>query len=1616
MRSKAVMTFVSFCLVSAFWISTVNAGVGLYPEPDTSAYQCLIPEEGYFTRNLGQWAPELEFVGAAPFGHVGLGAGRIYYHIVSPASMEIFHGIAGGKAEGITPHARDEAAGGTVVVLDLRSECGPEGSMMLDHRSNYFYGDDPDSWVAGAPSYRLVEYNGIYEGIDLRMGFDDGNPKYEFVVHPGGDPEDISIGVSGHDSMEIGEELTIRTSAGADIIDKGLFAFTEDGPRVRASFRRDGGSGYGFDIGSYDRTKDLIIDPVVFSTFIGGSGDDISTGSRVDGSGNGYVTGGTLSSNFPTTPGAYDTRLDLVDSYTLKMDPTGSTLLFSTFFGGSDWDVAYGIAMDGSGNSYMTGITYSSDFPTTSNAFNDTHWGDEYVTDLFVLKLNPSGSSLVYSTYVAGNDTEISYDIEVDADGNAHVTGSTYSKEFPTTTGAFDEEHNQFEYYSDVFYFELNRDGSDLLYSTYIGGDDDDTGYCLELDPSGYVYITGSTWSMDFPVTKGAYETEHYGWTDVFVLKLDTASSALSYCTFVGGNDEEEGHGLVLDSSNNAYVTGYTWSNDLPWTPDAYDTSFNGVSIDSYVFKLNPTGSSLLYLTYLGGSEDELSSMFCGIDVDDTGAAHVVGSTYSTDFPTTPKAYRTTKSSSDEYDIYLTILDPTGSDLEYSTYIGGNDEEQANFIGIVEGNDLVLSGFTSSTDFPTTSGSFQQSHAGVEDCFWMKFNLDTSPSNPLNLAGTSGNRYIKLTWDEPSNDGGAPILNYSIYRGTTSGSLDILTTLGPVLEYNDTGLVNGQIYYYQVTATNNVGEGLPSDKVSFTPLTLPDPPDHLDAFRGLNRVELKWKAPLDNGGSPVIEYRIYRGAAPGDLSLLLEVGPSVLSYNDDTAEIGELYYYAVSAVTDLGESGLSNQVGCSTLTVPSMPLNFTLYEGNGYVLLQWSEPEDNGGSALTDFSIYRAKGEMSMVLLKGVDPDVHIYNDTSVSNGQMYHYRISAANIVGESPRTGILDGLPTGLPGAPVNLQAEPGNRMAKLTWEAPEDDGGTPITSYRIYRALGTEDAGMAGEVDGDVLLFEDTGLINNQQYKYHVTAVNGRGESSQSQIVLVLPLGLASKPLSLTIATGDSFIDLGWGTPASDGGAAISGYNVYKGTRSGGEELLKQVSTLVFNDTDVENGLEYFYYVTAINSVGEGPPSSEVSGTPYGLPDAPYDIGISAGNRRVELNWTLPGDDGGSPVTDILIYRSAGQGGWAVIATLDPTDTTYVDEEVDNGVVYYYFLRSRTRIGESGNSDQLSAKPITTSGPVMNLVIERSSGNAMLTWEPPEDTGGVTIDNYKIYRVGPDGERTLLATVGGGATSYIDSTISKDVKYRYSVVAVTEAGEGAGIDNVVDFRIPKDEGGVLGFILFISGLLLLLLVIGVAVVLVFVIKKRKTETQPPTPIMPGQPTLPVDGGVITSPAQQLSAGGQEWQGAYGQLPGYQQQPGAGLPPQQDQQLPPAAYPQQAYSGQQTQAGWYPAGEQPGYEQGGGQSWGYYPPPSGVPEGTAQYGAPAPESDRNTAGGYSYTPPPARTQEQTTGYSEGYYGQVQQQPAEQGYDYPQTAALDPPPVPQASPGTGNTDETTYQ
>lgn len=633
---------------------------------------------------------------------------------------------------------RDDAAAERVTYSVLRMKlrnANPSAAVTgmdeLSGKSNYFIGHNPAKWHADVPTYAKVKYEGIYSGIDLVYYGNQSQLEYDFIVAPGADPNRIAFDVRGTKRIRLAADGDLVFKMGNEEIrwHKPAVYQERDGAKqvIAAKYAIAGGNRVKFEIAKYDATRTLYIDPLIYSTYLGGSNFDSGRAVAVDSSGNAYVTGKTFSPDFPVTSGAFQTaKSGDGDVFVSKFNPSGSALVYSTYLGGSGFqnggaNNASGIVVDGSGNVYVAGTTFSTDFPTTPGAFQTACGGDNcQFGDGFVTKLNPTGSDLVFSSYLGGSSFNAAHGIAVDSAGSVYVTGFTSATDFPITPGAFQTTNGRGGI---GFVTKFNPTGSALIYSTFLGGTGlngfgGDRGFGIAVDNSGNAYVTGLTDSKDFPTTPGAFQTlcDGGGWGcsyNGFVTKLNSTGTDLIYSTYLGGTDIDWGASIAIDSSGNAYVTGTTYSRDFPITTGSFQAICNGTNDaffycrDAFVTKINPQGSALVYSDYLGGASYDWG---IGISVDSSGHAYVIGYTQSLDFPTKHPLQPTI---SDQLSAFVTKLVPDGRAMDYSTYLGSIRGFSDNYEGIFfmaeptvgiavdsSGNAYVTGG-TDSYTFPT---------------------------------------------------------------------------------------------------------------------------------------------------------------------------------------------------------------------------------------------------------------------------------------------------------------------------------------------------------------------------------------------------------------------------------------------------------------------------------------------------------------------------------------------------------------------------------------------------------------------------------------------------------------------------------------------------------------------------------------------------------------------------------------------------------------------------------------------------------------------------------------------------------------------------------------------------
>jgi hypothetical protein len=770
------------------------------PFEDERPAMMLADLPGFFTENRGQ---------------KGEGAG-LYYAIGDPLSVAF--------GEGWVAYVQSDEASSVMFRMNFvdANPVPPVGVGALGHRSNFFSGSDERDWVTGVRNYEEVVYGDLWDGIDLRFYFMEGMLKYDLLVAPGADPSTVSFRYEGVECINVrpSGDLEILTGVGS-ILEQAPYAFQDtDGAQeeVLCSFIIDGGMTLGFECHGYDPKELLVIDPgLAFGTYLGGSTDsyrsDTFSGMYVDGNGSFYLTGNTISNDFPTTPGVYDPSFDLNDGLVVKLKPDGSDIVFSTFIDDAGCQCSRNdVWVDDKGYMYIVGMVGTSGgLPVTPGAFDTTHNGGY---DLFAMKMNPDGSRMIFCTYIGGSSGDSPGGIHVDDDGHIYIAATTVSSDFPTTNGAF---CNSQPGNVDSVVIKVSDNGTFLEYSTYIGGSQTDSVYSICVNTLGEAYITGYTNSTDYPVTPDAYDKTLVSDKSTFVVQFNSTGGKLLYSSYYGTGSG--GRDIYLDSNGDIYVAGTLYfGRSFPITPGTYQSTTKG-DYDGYLMKLNGTTHGLEFSTLLGASGMDAP---IGVFVPDSGNVYIFGATWSTDFPVTDDAFCGTFNGGAS-DYFIAVMDGLGQNLLYASYIGGSDWEveydnHVNRPMVDEAGCIYVAGGSMSTDWPTTTGAYSTSLSGNLDLVALKLDIDppsivndTSPPN-----ATTGDLYqFNLTVKDNLAVGNVTIeywnegANSSTFRRAehTDGTLD-----------NGTWLLNMSIpanatnmFYYRVHVNDSAGNLITSE-------------------------------------------------------------------------------------------------------------------------------------------------------------------------------------------------------------------------------------------------------------------------------------------------------------------------------------------------------------------------------------------------------------------------------------------------------------------------------------------------------------------------------------------------------------------------------------------------------------------------------------------------------------------------------------------------------------------------------------------------------------------------------------------------------------------------------------
>jgi Raf kinase inhibitor-like YbhB/YbcL family protein len=689
-----------------------------------------------FVANAGQAGEGVAFYARTFGGTVFVtGEGEIIYSLLNrepTASAQSAGGVSrirSSAARGFS-RKRDHAVGKAVTLKEtlvdgrIRGIQGEERSVI---GVSHFTGNDPNHWRSSIPAYGVVSLGEVYKGIEVRLKAHGNNVEKLFFVKPGADPKKIMVHIDGADGLDVNSAGELEAMTGPGIVKfTRPVAYQEiDGKRVGVDIdyclvtpspiTHHPSTDYGFVVGAYDPARELIIDPLLQSTYLGGSGNDTGIAMAVDPtSGSVYVTGNTDSTDFPGISGGAQPAFGggSGDTFIVKFNPTLTRILQATYLGGNDDDGPYGLAVDSGGNVYVAGYTASANFPVTSGAAQTVNSGG--YADGFITKFNPDLTSIVSSTFLGGNGDDYIMTLTFDSNGNLYAGGGTDSDNFPGTANG---GQPSLKTGYDGFVTKLNASLSTIIQSTYLGGDGtSDEIRTMAVNPdTGNLYAAGFTDSTDLPGRAGAAQSTYGGNYDGFISVLNPGLTNIVRTTYLGGTATDMVNDMIIDPAGTVYVTGWTQSDDFPMTAGGAQSVRSTTDSTGFVSKIDGALTSILQSTYIGGNRDTNSARIVREPV--SGHVYVAGDTSSDTFPGTTGGIQ--PSPAGNGDAFLSILNPALTVIIQSTYLGGSGNDQTWALSINPDARwlYVLGRMNPPPNFPGTAGGAQPLPGGGWDTF-----------------------------------------------------------------------------------------------------------------------------------------------------------------------------------------------------------------------------------------------------------------------------------------------------------------------------------------------------------------------------------------------------------------------------------------------------------------------------------------------------------------------------------------------------------------------------------------------------------------------------------------------------------------------------------------------------------------------------------------------------------------------------------------------------------------------------------------------------------------------------------------------------------------------------------
>jgi hypothetical protein len=1141
----------------------------------SSEFDQIIPEHSnnYFTENKGQWEHSVLLLTKSPNLNTWVRNNRItldYYQEV----------IIENTDPKLSLEDDNTIRKGHVIEIFFKG-ANKDFSVIkndpLDTYLNFFLGNDKEKWQSKVKLYQNAVLQDIYDKIDMNLYFEDKNMRYDFIVAPKGNPNQIQLEFDGADQTYIGDkgDLVIVTSIG-DLVQSGLYTYQiikGEKIEINSKFKRIAQNIYGFEFGDYDQSYPLIIDPLIYSTYFGGSGNDFVADANIDSDGNIYISGRTRSANLPTSTGAYETSANgLDDLYVTKLNDDGSDVVYSSYIGGSFSEEVAQIYVDDNGYLYLVGSSRSSNFPTSANAFQRSI-GASFYYDAVIVKFNTDGTDIEFSTYLGGSDNDKGYGIHVDEDGNASITGTTESTNFDVVSGGY---QTSLAGESDGFLVKLNSTASDLVFGTYLGGTDDEEFRDIAVDNNDYIYLTGYTESDDFPVSIGAYQTTLEGSKDSFIAKLNSSASSLSYCTYIGGSFDDKPNAIALDG-NEPIITGYTQSRNYPTTTGVFQSSNNGI-YNAFITRLNANGSSLEYSTFIGGNSSDYGN---DLLLDSDSNVFLCGTANSNNFPVTDNALQSTKDANN--DAFIFKLSSDGTTNLYSTYLGGDAYDEGQAI-CFDGNITVfLAGHTSSSDFPTTSGVYATTNPGSTSAFVSKMSLGIENPELTYPFDESVAVALNTTFSWTSVDGAN---SYDIEFSTVSDFSTIADTESDIAQtsYQSDDLQDETVYYWHVRANSDDFTSTWSESWSFsTPGLVPTPelvfPSDDSFGISVESVVLDW----DEAETATSYTLQISDDDTFSTTIINEENTTNTSYTFTSLTYGQKYYWRVLAKNDEDISGWSevwaftSELDAVTLDTPE---DDTYNVNSDPVTFSW----DPLYGAL-DYDLFIATNSDYSEGLIAENSISATSQTVTLEDGMKYWWKVRGNNAGEQGPWSESYQ-FYTRL--IPPELLSPVNNALSVSI---------SPTFEWQQVVAASSYDFQLSGEDDFSPLIHSENGITGTsleystlefgEQYFWRVRSRNSSGVTVWSEtwtfIVDLGPITLLS-PADNSAGVPIDVTEFTW--------QALAGSDAYDIIIASDESFTQDLissndmTATSFTVTGLDNGKEYWWKVRGKNSEDTGP----------------------------------------------------------------------------------------------------------------------------------------------------------------------------------------------------------------------------------------------------------------------------------------------------------------------------------------------------------------------------------------------------------------------------------------------